>query len=90
MSYRRGLAVTDDHIGPTFENRPDQIWNRLAAVLVVTVCIDNVVSTQTQTGVYSCPERRRKTPVTSKGDAMIYTQLLSHLDGPVGGTVIDD
>ena len=84
-----GLAVADDHVGFSGQDRRDQLGDVRALVLVVRVGVDDDVGAQLQAGVEAGLEGGGKALVVGEPHDVAHAARTRDLDGPVRGAVVD-
>ena len=85
-----GLAVADDHVGAPGQDRLDQLLDVAAVVLVVGVGVDDHVGAELQAGVEAGLEAGGQALVVGQAHDVVHAVRAGHLDGVVGGAVVDD
>jgi hypothetical protein len=86
----RDLAVADDHVGGAVSDRPDELGDVAAVVLVVRVGVDDDVGAELEARVEAGLEPRRQALVVGQPNDVVDAVLTGDLDGPVGRAVVDD
>jgi hypothetical protein len=69
------LPISNDHISFTPHDGAHQLRDAGSLILVISIGVDNNVSTRLQAGVQTPGERNRQTPIPRKSDDMIHSQL---------------
>ena len=90
MVDRLHLAVADDEVGVTAQDRRHQFRDIGRAVLVVGVGVDDHVRAQLQRCVEARLEALCESFVVRQPYDVVDTVGTSDLDGGVGGPVVDD
>ena len=88
--YVVGLAVTNDNLGFTTNYGLDPLWYVLINTLVIPICIDDVVCTQSQTGIQAFTERPCETTVIGVPDHLIHTRFDGDFNRAICTSIIDD
>jgi hypothetical protein len=84
------LAIGDDDLRLAPQNRLHQVADALLRVLVVTVGVDHDVGAELQRALHAVVEGAAQSAVTGMPDEVGHAVGLGHLDGAIGGTVVDD
>jgi hypothetical protein len=87
--YLVRLAVSDDHVRLTGEDRRHELRDVAAEVLVVRVRIDDDVGAELQRRVETRLERGGQPAVVGQANDVIDPVLAGDLDGAVAGAVVD-
>jgi hypothetical protein len=81
---------SDNYVCLAAQNRLEQSWNIIGAVLVVRIGVDDDICTQLKACVQSGAERVCEAAVLRKTDNMVDAVLTGNFRGPVGAAIIDD
>jgi len=77
------LAIADDHVGATFEDRSHEPRDVGAVVLVVGVGVDDHVGAELQCGVDTGLKARRQALVVGQAHEVLDAVRAGHRDGVV-------
>ena len=87
---RVDLAVADDHVRVTAENRRHELWDIRTLVLVVGVGVDDHVGAELEAGVEAGLEGRCQALVVGQADHVVDAGRARDLDRAVRRAVVDD
>ncbi len=87
---RARAAVADHEIGALFDNRPNELSDRLGGILVVAVCIHDDVGPEAKARVYAAKERAREALPPAIPYDLTNASTLGNPYGVVGRPVVDD
>ena len=76
----RHLAIADDQVGPSFEDRPDELGDVRPVVLVVGVGVDDHVGAELERGVDPRLEPGGETLVVREAHEMVDPVPACHRD----------
>ena len=84
------IAIADDEFGPALQDRPDELLDILAAILIVAVGIDDDICAFPERIIHARREGVPEAPVGRKPDQVVDTVIEGHLCGSVSTPIIDD
>lgn len=92
MEVRVGpdTTITDDNIGPSFNDRLDKRGNILAYILPISVRIDDDVGPGGKRRSQAALERHRQAPVAAMADDVVDTGRPGNLCRSIDAPIVDD